>query len=62
MTLFLKLSLIPLVIWLATVAGRKWGHAVTGWITGLPLIAGPISIYLALDPGPDFAARTATPF
>jgi len=57
-TLILKLSLIPLVVWLATVAGRRFGHAVTGWITGLPLIAGPISIYLALDPGPEFAAKT----
>lgn len=58
MSLALKLSLIPLVVWLASAAGRRFGHAVTGWITGLPLIAGPISIYLALDPGPEFAAAT----
>lgn len=59
MSLALKLTLVPLVVWLASEAGRRWGHAVTGWITGLPLIAAPISIFLALDPGPSFAAATA---
>jgi hypothetical protein len=58
MFLALKLSLVPLVIWLASEAGRRWGHTVSGWITGLPLIAGPISIFLALDPGPSFAVKT----
>jgi hypothetical protein len=59
MSLVLKLSLVPLVVWFASEAGRRWGHSVTGWITGLPLIAGPISIFLALDPGPAFSAQTA---
>ncbi|MSP97981.1 MAG: hypothetical protein EXR29_12325 [Betaproteobacteria bacterium] len=54
----MKLSLVPLVIWIASEAGRRWGHSVTGWITGLPLIAAPISIFLALDPGPEFSAQT----
>ena len=58
MSLVLKLSLVPLVVWLASEAGRRWGHSVTGWITGLPLIAAPISIFLALDPGPEFSAQT----
>ncbi len=58
MSLALKLSLVPLVVWIASEAGRRWGHSVTGWITGLPLIAAPISIFLALDPGPEFSAQT----
>ncbi len=58
MSLVLKLSLVPLVVWLASEAGRRWGHSVSGWITGLPLIAAPISIFLALDPGPEFSALT----
>jgi hypothetical protein len=33
MPILLKLSLVPLVVWLASVAGRRWGHAVTGWIS-----------------------------
>jgi len=59
MATLLKLALVPLVVWLASVAGRKWGHAVTGWISGLPLIAGPISVFLALDQGARFAADAA---
>jgi hypothetical protein len=59
MVALLKLALVPLVVWLASVAGRRWGHAATGWISGLPLIAGPISVFLALDQGPRFAANAA---
>jgi hypothetical protein len=60
MTVLLKISLVPLVVWLASLAGRRWGHAVAGWVSGLPLIAGPISVFLAHDPGPAFAASSAT--
>ena len=56
----LKLALVPLVVWLATLAGRRWGHAVSGWIAGLPLIAGPIMAFLVLDHGPAFGARIST--
>lgn len=59
MAVLLKVALVPVVVWLASVAGRRWGHAVAGWISGLPLIAGPISVFLALDPGPAFAAASA---
>ncbi len=59
MAALLKLALVPLVVWLASIAGRRWGHAATGWISGLPLIAGPISVFLALDQGVRFAADTA---
>jgi hypothetical protein len=59
MAVLLKISLVPIVVWLASLAGRRWGHAVAGWISGLPLIAGPISVFLAHDPGPQFAAASA---
>ena len=59
MATLLKLALVPLVVWLASIAGRRWGHAATGWISGLPLIAGPITVFLALDQGVQFAADTA---
>jgi hypothetical protein len=55
----LKITLVPLVVWLASMAGRRWGHGATGWISGLPLISGPISVFLALDQGPRFAADAA---
>jgi hypothetical protein len=56
----LKLALVPLVVWLASMAGRRWGHAASGWIAGLPLIAGPIMVFLVLDHGPEFGAHIST--
>jgi hypothetical protein len=38
---------------------RRWGHMVCGYLGGLPLIGGPITLYLALDHGPAFAAQSA---
>jgi hypothetical protein len=58
-TILLKLLLAPLLILLATLAGRRWGPAVGGWLAGLPLTSGPVSLILALEQGPEFAARAA---
>src|SRR5262245_62855796 len=44
----------------ATLAGRRWGNAVSGWLIGLPLTSGPLVLILALEHGRHFAARTAT--
>ncbi|MFH1183597.1 MAG: hypothetical protein V1755_00965 [Chloroflexota bacterium] len=57
--LLLKLFLTPALIGLASLAGRKWGHAVSGWIVALPLTTGPIIFFLALSHGAAFAADTA---
>ena len=56
----LRLLLVPAAVFLASVAGRRWGHSVSGYLGGLPLIGGPITLYLALDHGEAFAARSAT--
>lgn len=55
-----KLALVPAVVWLASLAARRWGHAVSGYLGGFPMIGGPITLYLALDFGPAFAAQVAT--
>ncbi len=61
MTLLLfKLMLTPLLIGLASLVGRRWGPAVGGWLVGLPLTSGPVSLFLALDHGPRFAAAAAS--
>ena len=56
----LRLLLVPAAVWLASLAARRWGHAASGYLGGLPLIGGPITFYLALDHGTAFAARSAT--
>ena len=45
---------------MASLAARRWGHAASGYLGGLPLIGGPITFYLALDHGLAFAAQSAT--
>jgi hypothetical protein len=58
-SLLLKLLLAPGLIGAATLAARRWGPGVGGWLVGLPLTSAPVSIFLALEQGPAFAARAA---
>src|SRR5258706_6571182 len=53
--LLLKLILAPIIIGSASLAGRKWGPAVSGWIVGLPLTSGPVAFILALSHDTMFA-------
>ena len=57
--MLLRLALVPAAVWLASLAARRWGHAMSGYLGGLPLIGGPITFYLAIDYGTEFAARSA---
>lgn len=45
----LKLALVAASILGATAAARRWGHAVSGLMAGLPLIIGPITAILLID-------------
>jgi hypothetical protein len=58
--LALKLLLVPAFLALLTLAGRLFGPGIAGWLAGLPLVAGPILLVLALENGGDFAAQAAT--
>lgn len=55
----LRLLLVPAAVWAASLAARRWGHTVSGYLGGLPFIGGPITLYLALDHGAAFAAQSA---
>jgi len=55
-TFILKLVLAPVIIGGASLAGRRWGPAVSGWLVGLPLTSGPVIFFLALSHGAAFAA------
>jgi hypothetical protein len=57
--LALKLILTPALIGAVSLAGRRWGPGVSGWLVGLPLTSGPVLLFLALDHGPRFAEGAA---
>lgn len=57
--LALKLALVPGFLAALTMAGRMWGPSVAGWLAGLPVVAGPIVLLLALERGPMFAAQAS---
>jgi len=57
--LVLKLVVTPLLIAAATLVARRWGPGVGGWLAGFPLTSAPVSVFLALEQGPDFAAGAA---
>src|SRR5581483_3905291 len=55
-TFALKLIVTPVLILAASLASRRWGEAIGGWLVGLPLASGPVCFFLALDQGTGFAA------
>ena len=57
--LALKLALVPAFLAALTMAGRLWGPSVAGWLAGLPVVAGPIVLLLALERGSSFAAQAS---
>lgn len=54
-----KLILPPVLILLASLAARRWGDAIGGWLVGLPLTTGPVVAFLAIEYGPEFAVRAS---
>lgn len=58
-SLGLRLVLAPALIAAASLAGRRWGPTISGWLIGLPLTSGPIAFLLAVSYGASFAAASA---
>jgi hypothetical protein len=59
MLLALKLVLVPGLVAGVTLGARRWGPRIGGWLTALPLVAGPTLLFLAMEQGEVFAARAA---
>lgn len=57
--LLLKLILVPLLIGVLSLAGRRWGPLASGWLAGLPWTSGPVALFLALEQGRAFASHAA---
>lgn len=54
-----KLLLTPLFVGLISLADRRWGAKVGGWLVGLPLTSAPVTIFIALELGTTFASQMA---
>jgi hypothetical protein len=54
-----KLTLVPFFILALSLAGRRWGTAVSGWLVALPVVAGPIVFFIGMEQGEAFAAGAA---
>lgn len=54
-----KALLAPVLLAACTFVAWKWGTAAGGWLLGLPLISGPVSVFLFLEHGPRFAENAA---
>lgn len=55
-----KVLATPLLMLVASPAARRWGESIGGFVVGLPLTSGPISLFLALERGPAFAAAATS--
>ncbi|MBE0594507.1 MAG: hypothetical protein IH616_19125, partial [Gemmatimonadales bacterium] len=49
--LVLKLTLVPLLIAGVTMIGRRWGARIAGMFAAMPVVAGPIAMFLTLEQG-----------
>jgi hypothetical protein len=54
-----KLALTPAIVVATTLAGRRYGAAISGWLVALPLMSGPITCFLAVEHGRRFAAHAS---
>ena len=58
-TLPLKLLLTPALIAAASLAGRRWGPAIGGWLVGLPFTSAPVALIVTLTHGTRFGSGVA---
>ncbi len=49
---------MPIVMYLVTMASRKWGNSFGGILASLPWVAGPILIFMAIEQGKDFVVSS----
>lgn len=59
MLLLLKLLVAPALVGAVTLAVRRWGPAVGGWLSGMPVVAGPVLVFMSVEQGTTFGAEAA---
>jgi hypothetical protein len=54
-----KAIVTPVLVGGASLAGRRFGHHIGGWLVALPMTSGPVAFFLASDHGNTFASKAA---
>jgi hypothetical protein len=57
--LALRFFLAPFLVALASLASRRFGERIGGWLSAFPFVAGPILLVLCLEQGTTFGAVSA---
>ncbi|OGB21557.1 MAG: hypothetical protein A3I66_00290 [Burkholderiales bacterium RIFCSPLOWO2_02_FULL_57_36] len=57
--LVLKLALVPSLIGGVTLAGRRWGPGVAGWLSAFPVVSAPVLFFITIEQGAPFAAHAS---
>src|SRR5262245_34140113 len=57
-TVALTLLLTPIFVGALSLAGRRWGPTVSGLLVALPIISGPVLVFVALEQRPSVAVVT----
>ena len=57
--ILLKVFLVPSLVLIASLAGKRWGPAVSGWLVSLPFTSAPVVFFLALAQGDSFASSAS---
>lgn len=60
MSLLLKLLIAPLIIGGTSLASRRLGPAIAGWLVSLPLTSGPVVLFVLLEQGSTFAVAVGS--
>ena len=54
------MGLVPTLIAAVTLATRRWGPRVGGFLTALPVVTGPTLCFYAIEQGQAFGAQAST--
>ncbi|MEJ2123758.1 MAG: hypothetical protein P8Y67_02395 [Alphaproteobacteria bacterium] len=54
-----KITVMPMLVYGISWAQQRWGRVIAGLLGGLPLMAAPISLFLAIEQGLPFAREAA---
>ena len=59
LTFVAKLLVAPTLTAFATLLARRFGQSFAGWLVGFPFTSAPVSLFLAVEHGTEFAASAA---